>query len=178
MSSIFGIEIEEDKLLKLNLVPDQNSYSLQRIHNEFSRTDVDGGDGKYRRDLVISASKTAVKWVLNAEAYDILSAFYDSFVEAPLPFKMDLVLEDAGRVECFCMFIPDTFKLTKISGRTFTVQATIEVRLPEYDIANDYALIYIREELGKGWKEWFEKLHIIVNYDYPVAMPYPPTPLP
>lgn len=163
----------DDLLFKLDLTPDQDSYTLQRNRSEYTRVDLDGGVGRYRRDIVGASAKIAVKWsYLDSDDYTYICSFYRTFINTMQPFKMDLIIEDEGLVECICRIFPDTFRLPKVKAVTYTVQATLEVEIPEYDPEIDYSYIFFRDALGKNWKKWLDKLQVITNDDLPKALPY------
>lgn len=173
MARAFGDDFP-DKVFKLDIRPDQSSYTLQRTTSGYLQVQLDGGEGRYRRDILGSSAKVPVTFTLDADDYEYISSFYRVYMDSLRPFFVDLIAEDEEIVECLCHIVPDTFKLTKQVARIFTIQATLEVQLPDYDLEADYGSLYMRDALGKDWKKWVERLHVIVNYEYPESLPYPP----
>ena len=166
----------EDYLFKLMLTPLQDSYKLKRIKPEHTQVVLEGGAGRYRRDIVGATQKITVKWALDAEDYMYIWCFFRVFVDSVRKFRIDLIVEDEGLVECFAYYIPDSFELDKNVATNYWCKATLEVITPEYDLELDYIYVYIREVFGKDWRKWFDLLQIIINEKFPVAMPYPPKP--
>lgn len=130
MGRVFGDEIT-DHVFKLDVVPDESSFTSKRMETEFLRAVLEGGEGHYRRDLVGSSLKVTAQWTLDDIDYEYVSAFYRVFIDSQRPFKLDLPVRSSDFVEVLCSFMPGTYKLTKQVAHSYTVQATLEVRLPE-----------------------------------------------
>jgi hypothetical protein len=158
-------------LSKLMLTPNQDSYSVSRNHPGYVRTDLEGGAGRYRRDLEGSTQKITVKWTLDKNDYTYLCAFYRTFLDSMTGFRIDLIVEDEGLAECRAWFMPGTMKLNRQRGHIYESQATLEVETPEYDIELDYALVHLVGMIGRNWRKVFDKLDTLVNIDWPRTLP-------
>lgn len=117
--------------MKLLVRPESSSYNLT-FGTEALRTELDGGRGRYRADILgASTMLEGVQWRLDPDEYDYFMAFYRTESKrASLPFTMDLMVDSSGLVECDCNFIPGSVRLSEQSGITYVVSASIEVKRP------------------------------------------------
>lgn len=113
-------------LPKLFITPDSDSYSVVD-GKEVLGVQLDGGAGRYRRDIVGASSTITVKWTTDAEGYLTLRDFYDSTGKGANPFLIDLIWEAPELTEHQAHFIPGSFKLDGQEGRTYIVSAELEV---------------------------------------------------
>lgn len=157
-------------LLRLELRPDQDSYTFKRTNAGYIRAELDGGEGKYRRDVLGSSETVTVRFTLNADAYSYLWSLYRVFAYDMTRFRIDLILEDEGLVEVEAWFVPDTFKLTRQTATTYVVQATLEAIPPIYDIDLDRDYLYIIKDFGLDWRLWLDRLQVIVNDEWSIAL--------
>lgn len=157
----------EFKDYKLVITPQQDSYTLSRNQDGFVRIDLDGGAGRYRRDVLGSTEKITAKWILSADDYTYLWAIYRIFTNRMVKFKIDLIVEDEGLCECKAWFWPGTFKLSKQVGTTYYCQATLEVEPPEYELDFDKWVVWFFQWIGRDWRVLFERLDRSINYNFP-----------
>jgi len=114
-------------MYKLQLQPDSSSYSVTD-GTEVVSTSLDGGAGRYRRDIVNASSIVTCQWTLNRDQYQYIRAFYRSGVESgSLPFLIDLVLDMPYLREFEAYFIPNSMKLSEQKGYMYRVSANLEV---------------------------------------------------
>ncbi len=155
---------------KLIIKPDQDSYSFRRTTSGYVRSILDGGSGRYRRDVLGSSEQVAVQFTLAANDYMYICALYRVFVNDMNRFRIDLILEDEGLVECEAWFVPDTMTLTSQVAQTYVVSATLEVIPPEYDLSIDRDLVYLISILGRDWLRYLDLLQVVVNEKWPIAL--------
>ena len=116
---------------------------------ETLRVKLDGGRGRYRKDIFQSSSMLNVSWICDREQYQYLVAFYrTATMRGALPFTIDLIIDDMDLKEYEANFMPGTFTLTSQRGLSYTVSATIEVAQPVNvdEVTDDTAIIDAYEE--------------------------------
>lgn len=165
-------------LLKLTIPPDQSSYTAEKSIAEILRVQLQGGKGRYRRDILGATFIVKCQWKVSGDIFDYLNAHSRVFTSQVNPFLIDLFIEEQVLRNVKAWFVPKSFKLSNYdSYNTYTVSAQLEVIPPDYAIEDDLDLIEIVNEFGPYYREWLERLERlwkIVNIDYPVAMPVPP----
>lgn len=155
------------ELMKMALCPAQASYAVEDNTAQTIRTQLDGGRGRYRRDILNSSALVDVRWVVTASGYDYLCAFKRVFEGEVEPFLIDLIIGEARLTECQAMIIPQSFRLEQVSGPAYTVSAQLEVTPPEYSIDMDKAIIWLVSVFGPEWLNWFNRLHYILHVRAP-----------
>lgn len=112
----------------LLLRPDAGSYS-QEEGAEVIAVALDGGSARYRRDKIGASRTVSAAWTMNPEEYAYWRAFWHTSTQrGALPFVCDLVGEDGqGPQPHTCRFVPGTVSLGSQMGRTYVMQATLEV---------------------------------------------------
>jgi len=160
--------------LLLNLCPTESTYTAKHNTSGYLRVELEGGKGRYRKDILNPAMTVNCRWVVRKEYFDYLWAFYRVYLRNMAPFYVDLVLEEWGKVRVLADIIPDSFQFDAKQGPTYTVTAQLEVQPPQYDAQADEDYITIINEFGPDYEKWLERLWQIVNIKYPVAMPVPP----
>lgn len=126
--------------MKLLLTPEAAGYSAA-FGEEVIRTQLEGGSGRYRADMLNSSSMVECSWTLTAAQYNYLAAFYRTHKKGAVPFEIDLILDSAEKVERVANFMPNTFQLTGQSGPNYFVKATLEVQPMAIDAAADLAIV-------------------------------------
>ena len=113
--------------MKLQVQPESSSYNLN-FGQEALRTELEGGLGRYRQDIVGASTKLqGIQFRCDPEQYEYLLAFWRNETKRGAePFEMDLYLDNADLVECVCHFM-SPITLSQQSGLTFVVSADIEV---------------------------------------------------
>jgi hypothetical protein len=154
---------------KLVLVPEAEGYTYLEPEADVIRVAVDGGPGRYRRDMEGNTRQVSVTWKVNPYGYAYLQKFYRTRLAAgSLPFLCDLVGEEGeGPQEHVCSFIPGTFGLTAQSGMLYVVAATLEVTplQPEAEYDETYMAAY--EETAGEVEEFLAALEYAVNIKFP-----------
>lgn len=158
----------------LNLCPTESRYSATRNTSGYLRVELDGGMGRYRKDILDPGTTVTCRWIVGQEHYNYLWAFYRVYCHKMIPFHIDLILEEWGKVRVLANIIPDSFRLDGKQGQTYTVTAQLEVQAQQYNVQDDEDYIFILNELGLDFRKWLERLWHTVNIDYPAALPVPP----
>jgi len=151
----------------LELTPDSDSYSVEFsdgvIHNI-----LDGGRGRYRKDVLNSSDVISVMWKCSRNEYDYIRAFHRWASEnAGTPFEMDLVVDQHVLTRHLCNFVPNTFRLQEQRGHAYVAVATLEVRPLIYDSETNQALIDLFEAFGDSWPEMVDKIDYVINWSIP-----------
>ena len=147
-------------MYKLNLLPQQSSYSVSD-GIEIVRVDLQGGFGRYRRDVLKASKTVSVTWVEQAEGFKYLRTFYNTVVaQGSSRFLIDLIVDSPELVEHEAMFIPGTMQLAEVSGTTYKVTAQLEV-MPVGDIySNSLDYLSVVNEWGlDGWESALLDIH-------------------
>jgi len=135
--------------MKLIRPPDKASYSVD-FGQETVRQQLDGGAGRYRKDIAHSSSVVGCQWQLNQNDYDYFMAFYRRQTRnASLPFTIDLIVDGEDLTERTVHFIPGTVRLVQHSGSLYVVGANLEVHAivnPAQDTADDAIIAAYNED--------------------------------
>ena len=147
-------------LSKFIIPPDQASYAVTD-GKEVVYTQLDGGAGRFRRDILGATSRVVVQWTCNREKYKYVRSFYRGVtVSGSLPFEIDLYLDDPFELTTHkAYFVPETMKLASQQGLQFVVTAELEVYSAEDEDGGYYALFY--NEFGEDNSKW----QLIVDFD-------------
>lgn len=158
-------------LTKLILRPDNSSYSVTD-GKEVVSTALDGGAGRYRRDILGATSSVNVQWVCDREDYHYIRAFYRSLLgKGAKPFLIDLVLDDPLPVEHKAYFVPGSMTLTSQRGLSYIVQAQLEVEPAEIDDVYETFFAAVYSNFGPDWRNTFpafeDSFNVMVNTTIP-----------
>lgn len=136
---------------KLLLVPENSSYAVSK-DAEIISTKLDGGASRRRKDILQGSFNVNVTWILNAEEYDYLEAFWRTTIDhGSLPFEIDLILDYKDMYEYTAYFVEGSKKLTGQRGLAYFVSAQLEVTSPIYeDEATDDAAVVAAFEAAHG----------------------------
>ena len=157
---------------KLNFVPETSSYAVQDSASEFLRVQLDGGAGRYRKDILNATRVIDCQWTLGPSDYDAFISFYRGFCAYPSPFLIDLVSEEYGMQECQAWFMPETLQVTK-PGRLFlTINAQLEVAPPlrDHNYETSYWMMVSVYGSHEAALEIMNLLHHLVNVKLPPAV--------
>lgn len=161
-------------LTKLTIPPDQPGYSV-KDGKETLRSQLDGGAGRYRKDVLNSSSAVAVRWSATREQFLYLRAFYNSVSKSgSIPFLIDLYIDNSYELtEHEVYFIPGSFGLTAHSGLQFTVGAQLEVKPIVANEAYDQSLVMLYNAYGsfEEASRVLDQIAILVNDQMPEALP-------
>ena len=152
---------------KLILLPDQISYSVNSA-NEVLRIQLDGGRGRYRRNILNGSRIVNCQWTVSPENFQYLNVFYRYFVEnSSEQFLVDLYLDDPILTEHKANFIPGSFSLSSQTGLTFVVNTQIEVIPKPYDsdYTNTYFMMIDEYDSPEKAIEILNLLERLVNID-------------
>ena len=127
---------------KLLVNPTIASYSVRFGQNVIA-TRLEGGAARYRLDKIGSTHEVAVQWMLEAQAYDYLMAFYRTEMDyGSLPFTIALKsVDSAALVEHTARLVPGTLSVTAFLGNVYQVSATLEVTPAAVVDATDQATV-------------------------------------
>lgn len=155
-------------MTKLTIRPQQSNYSLKR-GKEVVRQQLDGGRGRYRKDIENPSLRANCTWLLNRFEYDYINAFFISELQGgSLPFTIDMILESGTElVECTANFIPGSFGLTSVSGLVYTVSAELEIEPQQRDDEANRSLVALFNTFGNGSQAFIDALDILVNTTMP-----------
>ena len=161
-------------LTKLILPPDSSSYSVTD-GKEVVSVSLDGGAGKYRRDIIGASSAVSVQWVCDRKEYEYIRAFYRALLgKGSRPFLIDLILDDPLPVEHKAYFVPGSMTLTGQRGLSYDVSAQLEVEPSEIDESKQAYMALMYSSFGKDWEAVFppieNELDILINVKFPVIM--------
>lgn len=160
-------------MAKLRFAPILAAYATDPGQSVIG-TELDGGMGAYRTDILNPADKVNCQWVLpSKEDYREFVIFYKGpGKEGAATFLMDLVIDDPDPIERTCRFIPGTYKLVSIQGQTYTVQAQLEVE-PLYLDPDYYDTLYMLiEEYGslEAAQAMLNQFNQLINVDFPESL--------
>lgn len=158
-------------LSKFILPPDNSAYSVTD-GKEIVVTQLDGGAGRYRRDILGATSTVNASWILNEDSYKYLRSFYRALtLKGAKPFLIDLILDEPTLTEHKAYFIPGSMQLTAQKGLTYWVSAQLETQPAEIDYDAEAAFAALYGELGPNWQTLFppieDQMHAILNVDFP-----------
>lgn len=160
--------------IKFNLpyVPDQTSYSIDAT-NDTIYVMLDGGAPWIKRTILNSWRIVNVAWTLNEHQYNVLERFFRSVGTflAGTVFNAELIINDSEIKGYNALFVPQTFKLSKVNALTFTVNAKLFVEPLQYDEEYEIGLIVIEDGYGtqEAGEEAINLLHILVNIKIPIG---------
>jgi hypothetical protein len=161
-------------LTKLVIPPNQSGYTVTD-GKETLAANLDGGAGRYRRDILNANSLVSVQWTLNQSEYRYIRAFYNgTTVSGSEPFLIDLILDQAELTEHEAYFVPDSMTLTQVvATQSYMVSAQLEVKPDTQDIDGDAALVMLYNEYGsfEAADEVLNQLEILTNVDLPGSLP-------
>lgn len=162
-------------LLQIPLSNDQ--YSVQKSADEYVRVQLEGGAGRYGKDLFGISDLVTVSFILSPNEYNYLKAFYDYSIATGDPFLMNLMIDRFELLPYECRFMPSTFRLTGTKGLNVFVTATVEAILYGELIPSNEDLFALITEFGVEYEKPFvdfeDKLNIIVNVDLPKDLKKP-----
>jgi hypothetical protein len=163
-------------MAKLRFAPSLSSYAT-RPGSPVVGTELDGGMGAYRQDILNPADKVSCQWVLRSKTeYQQFVIFYKGPAkEGAAVFLMDLVIDDPDPVERTCRFLPGTFSLDSIQGNVHIVSAQLEVEPIYYDPAYWDTLQMLVESYGdlETASPVLNQLEILINVDFPEYLWFP-----
>lgn len=125
-------------MLTLLIEPDENGYSVTEDAAAL-RTEIKGGQNRYRRDVLNQTMTVSVQFSLNPTDFQYLRAFYNVTNKGTDAFIANLLIETADLREYICNVKPGTWKLNKVDGNLYVVRMTLEVQ--PNDNGLDYAAI-------------------------------------
>lgn len=156
---------------KLSITPDEAGYSAA-TGEETLRVQLDGGAGRYRRDILGASSSVEVQWTIGPTEYAYLKTFSRvATAQGALPFLIDLILDEPFPVEHEARIIPGSFSLASVQGMTYTVRASLEVTPNAPDDEYDEGLLLIVGEYGEDAGLILLSFEEIANVDMPRSLP-------
>lgn len=157
---------------KLTISPDQASYAVSDSSNEVVRVQLQGGAGRYRRDILNGSKIVNAVWTVGRDEYDYLQMFYRVMTyRAGEPFSANLIIGENDLTKHECRFIPGSWQLQSQKGLTYVVAAQLEVTALPYDYIYEDSLIAILSNYG-SYEEGlaiFAQLEQLTNVDLPNA---------
>ena len=141
----------------------QSGYSVA-FGNDVINQKLDGGGGRYRRDIRRNTHTVNVSWLVELQGYQYLTAFYRVWVRNPSqPFIAKLVIDDELKdYECF---FASPINLNSQEGCAYSVSAQLEVKALLPDDEMDDLIV----GLGKT-VDILNPLEELVNVDLPNAL--------
>lgn len=120
-------------LAKFSIQPDYSNYTSQDGKESIS-TQLDGGAGRYRQDVLNASYNVTVSWTFTRAKYLYFRSFYKAAVErGSLPFLIDLLIDEATELmEYTAYFVPGSVRLSQLQGHMFKVDAQLEVIPHDY----------------------------------------------
>jgi hypothetical protein len=120
--------------MKFLIPPESEGYSVS-YGEEVIRTQLEGGQGRYRSDIFNASRIVECSWKLNAEQFDYAGAFYRAVAKyGSVPFEIDLIVDSPQLLERTVNIVPGSWQLTGQQGLGYFLKATLEVHptvLPE-----------------------------------------------
>jgi hypothetical protein len=150
-------------LPKLLLEAAQAGYS-NSPNATFKQAALGGGRSRFRLDLIGAPATVSVQWVCNPVQAQYLLAFIRSATATgPLPFLVDLILDDPMPAEYQAQLLPGTFGLGGTQGLSYTYRAQLEVvpMPPNPDADQSYLAIY--SGYGDEGPDVLNLLSVLVN---------------
>lgn len=130
-------------------------------------TMLDGGVGKYRKDVDNQSTFVTVKWILDSVEYTALMFFYNTILDGgALPFEIDLIVASSNLTRHVAYVTPGSLKLSAQAGLSYTVTAKLEVSPIAVDsagVAEQAALDALLDTLGPNWEANEDLLDQLVN---------------
>jgi len=157
---------------KLFLEPVQADYATQPP-TEIIAQQLDGGQGRYRADVLGGSTIVNVSWILEDNDYQYLWAFFRAKTNrGATAFLIDLILEEPVMTERTVNFIPASLKLDGKSGDVYSASAQLEVQAIPEDVDLDNSLVDIWEATGGvDMPGYLNLFNIIVNVNWPFLDP-------
>lgn len=138
-------------LYKLALAAERSGYSAVAGESTKRRA-VAGGRSRFRRDMIGARTGVSVQWQLDAGEYDYLLSFYRAATDGgALPFLIDLLMDGPFVAEYEASFASGPPSLVGVSGETFTIRATLEVKPTARDPVADAALVATLDDGTAGY---------------------------
>ena len=151
------------ELNRLAYCVQQSGYTVN-FGSDVINQELDGGVGRYRRDIRRQSHLVNVSWVVKLKGYQYLTAFYRVWMRNPSqPFLAKLIIDDELK-DYECSF-KGAIQLNSKDGPVYRVSAQLEVKTLIADDAFDDALIATGEST-----DIFEPLEELVNEDMPNAL--------
>lgn len=156
---------------KFILPPDSDSYQVTDGKDAIY-TELGGGLGRYRLDVLGASFKVRCQWSLDRADYDYFRAFFKSFAEkGGLPFLVDLIIDASSIEEHTAYFIPDSVRLIRQEGHLYVVAADLEVRPIPREEGYDEIIVVLYEAYGASFEQQaitnLDLLEQLVNVDLP-----------
>lgn len=159
-------------LHKMILVPDADGYA-SGDGNQWLRSELDGGVGRYRRDKLGASKMVNAKWTMNPQQYSYWRAFYALVGSGP--FLCDLLSEDGcGPAEHQVNIVPGSVNMPSQSGLTYVQTATLEVKPLPRDPAMDLLEVALFNESGGYPAQTLEALRKLARVTIPGAAAFIP----
>jgi hypothetical protein len=158
-------------LFKFAIPPDNSAYTVVD-GKEVISTQLDGGAGRYRRDVLGATSTVNVVWIVGQEEYKYIRSFYRALtMKGATPFLIDLILDEPTLTEHKAYFLPGTMQLTGQKGLTYWLSAQLEVYPAEIDYEAEKAFAALYSDLGANWQTIFppieDEFNTVVNIELP-----------
>lgn len=131
---------------------------------------LDGGAGRFRRDISGAANRVNVAWNTGRGGFDYLRAFYrNTATYSSTPFLIDLSIDGADVEEYEAYFIPGSMSVDGVSGNTYSVSAQLEVKPNTPDEDYDAAIVSLFNEYGslEDLDAVLNQLEQLANVDLP-----------
>lgn len=128
-------------LSKLYIQPEVSSYSVQEAATTVVY-DLNGGFGRYRRDLISARPTVSCQWSLDEVGYQYFTAFYSSVISNGAdPFYIDLIYDGGSLTQYQASFLPETISLSQHAYNQYQIQAELEIVPSAVNASADNALI-------------------------------------
>lgn len=113
---------------KLLEPPDEDGYSVRENSATLLYTDLDGGPGRTRLDVIGGARLVTLQWSGGKQRWKTVKDFFSSNVALNCPlFLMDLMIDDAVYQEYRCNIIPQSINSKGPIGLGYSISAQFEV---------------------------------------------------
>lgn len=148
---------------RLAYCPNQSGYSAA-FGNDVISQELDGGGGRYRRDIRRKSHTASVNWLIDLAGYQYITAFYRVWARNPSqPFVAQLVIDDELKdYECF---FRSPINLDSQEGLAYKVSAQLEVKALISNDAFDDAIVAIGT-----FSDTFNPLDELANQELPNAL--------
>jgi hypothetical protein len=122
---------------KIPFLPEQSGYA-GRHPDQVVEVELDGGESRFRADVLGGTSEVNASWVLDREQYATFHRFWVQNTErGALEFLADLVLDSPLPSQYAVRCMPGTYRTTSVRGLSYGVSMRLQVRQPEgLSIAN------------------------------------------
>lgn len=135
--------------MRFLIPPNAASYAVE-FGEENIRTQLDGGLGRYRKDIANPSDMVNCSWNLTPQEYKYAMAFWRSqTAKGADPFQIELIVENENLGERLVRIMPNTWKLTGQAGLTYFLSAQLEIMpiIDEDQAAEDATTIEDYNEL-------------------------------